>query len=133
MKRYFFHLKKGHETIIDPRGETFASKQDAYDHGVAVIQELMRYRELASRSWQLEICDEDRCVQCRLLFASYDPALEKVPPQVRRTVEIVSHSRASLSDTIAALNRSLLEVKATLARANNMPFLATYEGQRVEQ
>src|SRR5262249_7994632 len=70
--------------------------------------------------------------QCfELLFVSYDDSLSHLMPELRSSVETVHRTHASLTDAIVDMRMTLLQVKSTLARANDMPHIAAVDGDRL--
>jgi len=132
MPKYFFNLKARGETIPDLEGVELPDEHSAHRHAEAVARELMAHRELRTRAWRLDVRDNTgrRCFD--LLFASVDDTVSHLPPEYRRSLEDLCAKTASFAETIGALRVTLLEVKATLARAEGALHLAAVNGVAVQ-
>ena len=120
MPLFYFILKNGQYTIPDSEGEELADLNAARAHAAGVARELMRNRDIKARAWRLEVCDEYLQPSFELLFASIDDTISHLPPEFRQSVEIACRSTASLNDTISRVRNSLLEVRETLNRADEV-------------
>jgi hypothetical protein len=67
-----------------------------------------------------------------LLFASMDQDFDHFPLQLRDGVTTAANRVATLNDDIRDVRRSLQQLRATLARADRMPYLAAVNGSRVD-
>jgi hypothetical protein len=128
---FYFRLKNGRYIANESEAEVFSSEAEAQAYGCLIARDLMRHREAATRSWRLQICNQDRIPVSEILFASIDESLAHCPANLRLSIERVSKQTASLSDTIADLRVSLLRMQATLARADKALHLAALDGARV--
>jgi hypothetical protein len=117
MPLYYFVLKHDFETAADREGMELADHQMARDHAIAVARELMQHQEVRTRSWRLQVCDEDLYVRSEILFASVDNTLSKYPPEYRNTIQGLCRATGTLADRIADVRASLSQLKATLALA----------------
>ena len=120
MPLFYFILKTGREKIPDREGLEFPDRDTARGHAEIVVDELMRNRELKTRSWRLEVRDEDLQPCFEILFAAVDKSIIHLPPVYRQSVELLSKSTANLLDAFEDVQATLLNVKATLARADDM-------------
>jgi len=89
----------------------------------------MSNREASTRAWRLEVRDssERRC--SNLLFATIDDSMSHLTPQLRSSLEHLCASSADFAETIHALRITLLEVRATMARAEGALHLAAVNGR----
>jgi hypothetical protein len=128
MPVYFFNLKTSSANINDPEGTELNDELGAWEHARQVARELMRQREPQSRSWRLDVRDDEgrRCFE--LLFASVDDTIATLGPEMRDLIENLHRKQASLIDAIAAVRLSLLQIQATIARSKGKPYLASFEG-----
>jgi hypothetical protein len=133
MGLYYFNLKDGRRTIPDQDGTELFDEDAARAHAVIVAREAMRNNEPRTRNWRIQVCDADRAPRFEILFASVDETIEHLPKEIRRSVEEVSRKFASLSDAIADVRMSMLQVRTTLARSENAPYLVSLDGLRVWQ
>jgi hypothetical protein len=130
MPRYFFNLRTKDGCVRDREGTFLADEASARAHASAVARELMQHRQARTRYWRLDVCDEEKpCFD--LLFARIDDSMSHLDPELRRSIESVSATAASLSETIAAVGVSLMQIKATLARTEGAPYLAAIDGVRI--
>jgi hypothetical protein len=131
MALYFFNLKDGRTVIPDQDGTELVDDDAARAHAVVVARESMRNNESRTRTWRLQVCGPDRQSRFELLFASVDETIDLLPPEIGTTVREVSRKFASLSDAIADVRMTLLQVRATLARSEGAPYLAALNGSRL--
>ena len=129
MPRYFFNLKTREGTILDRDGTDLADDSAARCHAELVARELMSNREASTRAWRLEVRDssERRC--SNLLFATIDDSMSHLTPQLRSSLEHLCASSADFAESIHALRITLLEVRATMARAEGALHLAAVNGR----
>lgn len=131
MPLYFFNLRNADGLLGDPDGTHLPDERSAREHARVVACELMRNREYEMRSCRLEVSDSDGRGCFRLLFVEADPLLAQFRPDLQNAIiEGWSCSR-SLRDTIDDLRLTLLETKATLARAEGAPYIAALNGIRI--
>jgi hypothetical protein len=131
MPVYFFNLRDATGLLRDPDGTDLPDEASAQEHAHTVAGELMRHQESATRAWRLEVCDQERRPRFRLLFAEADPLLAPLSAEIRKFVIDGWSRSASLQDTITDLQLTLLQVRATIARAEGVPYVATLDGKRV--
>ena len=132
MPTYCFHLKAGSDgTIIDTDGTNLLDYRSAREHAETVARELMAHREPRTRSWRLDVRDNDGLPCFDLLFASIDETLSHLTPELRSSVEGLYASSASLVEEIRGIKLTLLDVKATIARAEGALYLAAVNGAAV--
>ncbi len=133
MARYYFNLLlSGCEVATDPHGLELPDEASARNYGIAVAQELKKHRENQTRHWCLIVCDEERMPRFNLMFADIDDdVMAQYPLELRDTVRSVSKRTASLSGAIVDVQRSMLQLRATLARADREPYLAAVSGVRI--
>jgi hypothetical protein len=131
MPLYFFNVRNSDGLLRDPDGTHLPDERSAREHARVVAGELMRNREQETRSYRLEVSDsEGRGCFC-LLFVEADPLLAQFPPDLQNSI-IEGWSRSqSLRDAIEALQLTLLETKATLARSERAPYIAAINGVRI--
>lgn len=120
MPLFYFILKNGRHTIPDRDGEELADECAARVRATDVSHELMRNRELRTRSWRLQVCDTYLQPCFEVLFASVDDTIAHMPPEFRGVIETVSRNTASLNDTVIDVRRTLAQVTETLTEANQV-------------
>lgn len=131
MRRYFFNLKTNRGVVRDREGTELPDSSSAHEHAYVVARELMRNHELSKKSWRLDVCDGQGNSDFELLFASVSPSISELPPETRESVEDVCRKAASLNDAINQVHTTLLQVRATLARAERALYLATLDGDQL--
>ncbi len=132
MPLYYFTLNTGLRTISDLEGTDLPDEAAAHAEAVIVAREIMRNNRNRTMSWRLQVFDVARKFCFDLLFANVDEELRCFPPHVRETVTQSAHRLATLNDDINAVRNSLLQVRATLARVDRMPYLAAVNGTRID-
>src|SRR5262245_619271 len=120
MPLYHMTLKSGGRSVIDRDGEEFPDETAARAHAITTARELMRNHTVDARFWRLEVSDEDLHPCFELLFASIDDSISHLPPEFRNSIEIACRNTASLKDTIAAVYKSLEQVRETLSQADQI-------------
>jgi Domain of unknown function (DUF6894) len=128
MSLYTFELHSGERPISDETGVWFANRERAVDHAQDVAHELMRGRELQTRSWRLDVYEDGTRVH-EVLFASIDPTLQHLRPGLRTAVEQASAARCSFHEMLSAAQATKREANALVARSRGKPYLATMGGQ----
>jgi Domain of unknown function (DUF6894) len=128
MTPYFFTLHTRDAAVFDPNGIELPDEGSARRYAEMVARELMANREPHTRSWRLDVHDSHgrRCF--RLVFATVDHTLSHLRPDLRGSLENCCASAASFAEAIRAIKLTLLEVKATLARAEGALHLAAVNG-----
>jgi hypothetical protein len=133
MSLYYFNLKDYTGIIIDQDGTELADEEQAREHATVVAKELMRHREVKTRTWRLQVCDAARQPCFELLFAELaEMHLPWGAGELRNTFVDVSRKFTSVYDAILELRITLHQIDATMARANKMPYLTTLNGRRIE-
>jgi hypothetical protein len=122
MATFYFLLKCGRQTMADKEGVELPDEAAARAHAVAVGRELMRNREVDTRLWRLQVCDDYLRPKFDVLFGEIDQTLSGLPPNLRGSIEAVCRTAGALNDAILQVQSTLVEVRSTLARADR--FLA---------
>ena len=128
MATYYFNLKGHHGRYVDPHGTELPDLAQAKEHARQVALELMHRRELKTRSWRLEVCDAGRTPVFELLFATVDPMLAQLPPILRTRVEELSARTGGMVDAILDVRNTLHQLRGTLAKSKQEPYLVTLDG-----
>jgi hypothetical protein len=128
MHRYTFALRADEALIKDESGTWFDDRGRACDHARDVAHELMHGREEQTRSWCLEVYEDGARVH-ELLFASIDPTLANLLPRLRATIEQASGKERALWGALSAVQATLRESRALVARSRGKPYLATVAGE----
>jgi hypothetical protein len=95
MPVYTFKLRDGRGGVEDTAGVKLPGRASAIRYAHDVVHELMRSREVETRSWCLEVfeAETDRPT-FELPFASVDPSLDHLTPKFRTLVETYPSANA---------------------------------------
>jgi hypothetical protein len=130
MPVYTFELRDGDRRIEDGSGVTLPDREHARHYALDVARELMSCREAQTRTWRLDVYDGSGERIFELPFASIDPTLDHLIPEMRTTVERMCDRSRSLREAIAAAKVTLRESRALVALSRGRPYLATEMGER---
>jgi hypothetical protein len=130
MPNYTFELRDGSGGIDDENGISLADGRDALRYARGVVQELMRSREAQTRTWRLDVYDEGGERVIELPFASLDPTLDHLRPEVRAMVETFCDRRRAVDETIYAVCITVRESQALLARSRGKLYVAARSGEK---
>ncbi len=130
MPNYTFEIKDGCGGIEDGAAVALADGTQALQYAQEVVHELMRSREPQTRSWRLDVYDEagDRVIA--LPFASVDPTLDHLRPDVRAMVEKFCDRRRSVEEMIFAARNTVCESRALVARSRGKLYVAAQGGTK---
>jgi hypothetical protein len=133
MTRYYFDLLANDELFCDEDGTDVCDGYAAQEYGRRIAREILQGAELSKRHWRLRIYDrhERRSPVAELLFASADPTLDHLAPQLRRSIENVCRRHAELMESGAELKMTIYQTRALLAWHGGKPFLAATGGRRL--
>lgn len=131
MPLYKFRLRDGRGDLEDTTGVQLPDRDSALCYAHDVVRELMRSRELETRSWCLDVYegDEPNSPISEIPFASVDPSLDHLTPTYRTMVESMSERKRRLADVIHAAKGTIQESRALVARARGKPYLASRFGK----
>lgn len=130
MPIYTFKLRDGRGDAEDATGVDLPDRDSAIRYGRDVVQELMRSRELQTRSWCLDVYEGATHTPIgEIPFASVDPSLDHLAPKFRTMVEGLSERKRLLSDVIHSVRDTIQESRALVARARGKPYLASRFGK----
>jgi hypothetical protein len=128
MPTYTFKLLDGCGDAEDT-GVSLSGRDNAIEYGRDVAHELMKNRELKTRSWRLDIYEEGDGHIRGIPFATVDPTLNHLRPERRMTVEALSERKHSLFEVIHAVTDTVRESQALVARSRGKPYLASRFGK----
>lgn len=128
MPLFYFNLQTNSGLIRDPDGTELPDEAAAREHAAVVACELLRNRRIQARSWRLNVCDASHQLRINVILAEFDEGLASLASPFRETVVDGYLQSASLRDAIQDLNRTLLQIKGTIARSKQQPYLAAIEG-----
>lgn len=129
MPRYTFALINSNSTASDETGIHAPDREQALAYGKDVARELMRGREVQTRSWRLDIYEDGEECVAEIPFAVVDPTLDHLKPEFRNVIERVCGSFRSWQDALRTAQATMRESRALLARARGKPYLATVRGR----
>jgi len=129
MATYTFKVLDGCGDVEDETGVSFRHRDRAIRYARNVVHELMRNREIQTRSWRLNVYENGEGPICTIPFASIDPTLDHVVPTLRTMVEPMSERKRLLSDVLHAVKVTVQESRALVARSRGKPYLASRFGR----
>jgi len=129
MATYTFKVLDGCGDVEDETGVSFRHRDRAIRYARNVVHELMRNREIQTRSWRLNVYENGEGPICTIPFASIDPTLDHVVPTLRTMVEAMSERKRLLSDVLHAVKVTVQESRALVARSRGKPYLASRFGR----
>jgi hypothetical protein len=87
MPTYTFKVLDGCGDVEDETGVSLRDHDHALRYARDVIYELMRNREVETRSWRLDVYENGDGPIYAIPFASIDPTLDHLVPKLRTMVE----------------------------------------------
>jgi hypothetical protein len=131
MPTYSFKLRDDSGILEDEDGVELPDDNSATQYAHDVAHELMKSRELETRSWCLDVYAEGGGRIGEIQFARVDPTLDHLTPKWRTAVEGIAARERLLADMINAANATVAESRALVARARGKPYLVSRFGKRV--
>ena len=131
MPLYTFELRDGSCGIADSAGVTFADRDQALCYAYDVIRELMSQCEQETRTWQLDVYEDNDRRVFEIPFARLDETLDHLSAQWRSKVEDLCNRSRSLREAYSAASTTVRESRALVARSRGKPYLAADRGQQV--
>jgi hypothetical protein len=131
MPTYSFKLRDDSGILEDEDGVELPDDNSATQYAHNVAHELMKSRELETRSWCLDVYAEGGGRIGEVPFARVDPTLDHLTPKWRTAVEGIAARERLLGDMINAANATVAESRALVARARGKPYLVSRFGKRV--
>jgi hypothetical protein len=131
MPKYTFKLRDDDSGAEDNAGVNLPNSDIAYSYACEVVHEMMSCREPITRSWQLDVYEDDHKKVFGLPFASLDPTLDHLTAPLRDLVEHTARRVRSLKDTQYAARATVREAKSLVARSRGEPYLAADRGRKV--
>ena len=130
MPLYTFELRDGSCGIADTAGVRFADRDQALGYAYEVIREMMNGRERETRTWRLDVYEDDDRRVFEIPFARMDETLDHLSAGWRNLIEDSATRVLSLHETYNATRATMRESRALVARSRGRPYLATERGQR---
>lgn len=131
MPVYTFELRDGSCGIADNAGVSFADRDQALCYAYDVIRELMNQCERETRSWRLDVYEDNDRRVFEIPFARLDETLDHLSAHWRSQVEDLCDRSRSLREASNAARVTVRESRALVARSRGKPYLATDRGQQV--
>jgi len=129
MPTYTFKVLDGCGDVKDESGVSFRHRDRAIQYARDVVHELMRNREVETRSWRLDIYENSDGPIYAIPFASIDPTLDHLVPKLRTMVESMSERKRQLGEVVHAVEVTVQESRALVARSRGKPYLASQFGR----
>jgi hypothetical protein len=120
MQLFYFLLKANGRTFPDPEGQELLDQTAARRHATAIARELMCNRELETRSWRIQVCDDYLLPLFDVVFAEACERFRMYPTELQTSIARAARSGGALNDTFAQVQVSLGHVQETLARADQL-------------
>jgi hypothetical protein len=133
MPLFYFNLNDGRRLTLDGEGTELPDLAAAEQHAAVVAREIMRNNRSRTLTWRVQVSDARRQPCFELLFAKANQDLEHFPVELRDGITASAGRVATLNDDIREVRRTLHQLRATLARADRMPYLAAVNGTPVER
>jgi hypothetical protein len=130
MPLYTFELRDGSFRVQDTAGVRLRSRSAAREYAQGVARELMSGRERQTRTWCLEVYEDDGARVFAVPFASIDPTLDHLAPQARAMIEVWCDRCRSLQEAVSTARETVRESRALVARSRGRPYLASANGKR---
>jgi hypothetical protein len=132
MAVFYFNLRDGRAGVIDIDGTDLPDLVAAKAHAVVVARELIKCKELKKRDWRLDVRDSHGDLLFVVPFATVDPTLDHLKPELRQLIERLCEAKRSLRETAFSTETLRLHIDAARARSMGKPYLAARLGHRVD-
>jgi hypothetical protein len=131
MPKYTFKLWDDDGGVEDDIGVTLPDADIAFKYGCEVVSEMMNCRERRTRSWQLDVYEDDHKKVFEIPFAALDRTLDHLNAVMRQPVQEGARQTQSVKDTQQAARIAVRETKSPVARSRGKPSLAADRGRKV--
>lgn len=131
MPRYTFKLRDAGDGVEDHDGVNLPDAEIAYRYACDVVRELMKGREPNTRSWQLEVYEDDQEKVFEIPFVRLDQTLDHLKAQTRKMVERGAAQIRSIIETHHAASTTVRESRSLVARSRGKPYLAADRGKKI--
>jgi hypothetical protein len=130
MPLYTFELLDGSSPLRDNAGIHLPDHEHAWAYGREIARELMQGREAKSRFWRLRVYENDADRVFDIPFATVDPTLDHLAPELRSTLERFCDSYRAVKEAVHAAKITVRESRALVARSRGKPYLAATAGEK---
>jgi hypothetical protein len=120
MPLYYFILKSDRDNYADEQGEELADLGAARCYAETVARELMQSRELETRFWRVEVCDDYAEPLFEVLFAEVDRTIDHLPLAWRDAIHKTCLRMGRLNDAIGQVRTTISDVQNTLHEADRL-------------
>ena len=128
MPVFYFHLRNGNCEFRDDQGQELPDVQAARNHAIRVARELIRKSEIEERHCRLDVYDESGLV-AEVPFATVDPTLDHLSPDLRQLVERICETRREFAETLSSMEFLVLRLRQMRGLSN--PYLVTQDGRQI--
>ena len=133
MPNYTFRLHGEMSGLSDMGGVSLPDRDGALAYARGVVGELMRGREIETRFWCLDVYEGETEKVFALSFASLDPTLNHLRPDLRAMVETLCGRRMALAEAFHDVEDTVRESKALMARARGKLYVAARSGEKTSR
>jgi hypothetical protein len=120
MPLYYFVLKSDGEKLADEQGEELANLGAARCYAETIARELMQSRELDTRFWRIEVCDDYVRPLFEVSFAEVDRTIGHLPLAWRDAIHRTCLRMGRLNDTISRVRSTIADVQKTMREADRL-------------
>ncbi len=131
MPRYTFKLRDAGDGVEDCDGVNLPDAEIAYRYACDVVCELMKGRERNTRSWQLEVYEDDQEKVFEIPFVRLDQTLDHLDAQKREMIERGASLIRSIKETHRTVRNTVREARSLVARSRRKPYLAADRGKKI--
>jgi hypothetical protein len=131
MPKYTFKLWDDDGGVEDDIGVNLPDADIAFRYACEVVSEMMNCRERRTRSWQLDVYDNDHKKVFEIPFAALDRTLDHLNSVMRQAVQESARQTRSVKDTQQSARIMVRETKSLVARSRGKPYLAADRGRKV--
>jgi hypothetical protein len=125
---YTLELRDGSNWI---EGEVaLPDRERAFEYARKVVRELMCCRERQTRTWRLDVYDDEGARVFEIPFARFDETLGHLSTKGRETIVDLCDRCRTLEEAINTAVVTMRESRALVARSRGKPYLVAAFGQR---
>ena len=114
MPTYTFKVLDGCGDVEDETGVSLRDHDHALRYARDVVHELMRNREVETRSWRLDVYQNGDAPIYAIPFASIDPTLDHLVPKLRTMVEDMSERKRLLGEVLHVVSAEVPGIAAAV-------------------
>src|SRR5262249_44204760 len=129
MPTYTFKMLDGCGDVEDESGVSLRDHDHALRYARDVIHELMRNREVETRSWRLDVYENGDGPIYAIPFAGIDPTLDHLVPKLRTMVEAMCERKGLPGKVVPVVTAPRQEPRLLVARPRAKPYLPSRFGR----